>query len=232
MAAAFSLTGSYSCSLAVLGVGPFGERVARLMLDAHDDAVAVAVADLIHAFAVARDAVVVAVWRTEHRLLEQADLLSRRHGRPWLPICMEHRAIRIGPLVTHESPCFRCYQRRREQHDVQPAATAALLSACAANESFGPQGFLPHHARIAAMLGCDMLRSLDTDAGGIGAGRVATIRLPGDGIRMNGVVGCHDCDRCGGPPGPVGDLQAALAGLHRRPRSSATRASFTTWEAR
>jgi len=225
VAATVPLTGSHRRSLAIIGAGPFGERTARLLLETRVDGVRVAASDVMQAFSLARQAVVIAMWRTEPMLLDRAEHLSRLHGLPWLPIVMEYRAIRIGPLVAGDSACFRCYQRRREQHDVQPDVTAALQQASANDRSFGPQGFLPHHTRMAAMLACEMLRPLDRRPGGIDAGHVATIRIPGDRIRVNEVVRCYDCDRCGGPAGPAGDLHTVIAKLHCRRASNILQAS-------
>jgi bacteriocin biosynthesis cyclodehydratase domain-containing protein len=225
MATAFPVKGAGvlpdpGISLTVMGAGLFGERVARHLLSTYAHADTVAAPDLRNAFAGTRDAVVVALWRPEPALCELADELSHRHHRPWLPVIMEHRVIYAGPLVSPHSPCFRCYRRRREQHDIQPAATAALLAAYAGDPAAGPGGWLPHHARLAAGVAGQMLRTLAEAGPGRredrGGGQVATIRLLGGSISLSPVVACHDCDRCGGPPGPAGGLDAVLTGFRAR----------------
>lgn len=203
-------------SLSVIGLGPFGERVAQHLLGTRPDAKRVAAADLGNAFTATGEAVVLALWRPEPELCEQADELSWRRGVPWLPVVMDHRAVSVGPLVSQPGPCFRCYRRRREQHDVQPAATAALLAAYARDAGAGPAGYLPHHARMAAGLATQMLRGdlVPAAAGrpaGPASGLVATVRLLQERITVSPVVACHDCARCGGPPGPAGDLARVLA---------------------
>jgi hypothetical protein len=212
--------------LAVIACGMFGDRVAANLLDVHARGKKLAAADMATAFETAGDVVVVALWRPEPSLWEQADQLAARHGVPWLPITLDHRAIHVGPLVCSSAPCFRCYWRRRQQHDVQPAATSALIAAYAADSSVGPAGYLPHHARIAAMIASEMLRFLAVgpadDRDGLAPGNVATIRLRGEGITISPVVACHGCDRCGSAQGAVGNLGSVVSELRAaRVRSAA-----------
>jgi bacteriocin biosynthesis cyclodehydratase domain-containing protein len=204
-----------STSLGVVGIGPFGDRVAAHLMNTHPGARLVAWSDIQNAFAVGRSAVVVALWRPEPLLCEKADELAHRHGLPWLPVTMEHPVIRIGPLVWPRcGPCFRCYRARREQHDTQPAATAALLKAYEDDSSAGPGGYLPHQARMAAAIARQMLGCLAVGdgQGEVAAGQVTTLRLLGGGMSVSRVIACHDCRRCGGPPGPVGNLPEVLSG--------------------
>jgi hypothetical protein len=52
------------------------------------------------------------------------------------------------------------------------------------------------------------------------AGQVTTIRLLNGSISVSPVIGCHDCDRCGGPAGPAGRLDAVIGAAvpgHRGP---------------
>ena len=203
-------------SLSVIGLGPFGERVAQHLLGTRPDAKRVAAADLGNAFTATGEAVVLALWRPEPELCEQADELSWRRGVPWLPVVMDHRAVSVGPLVSQPGPCFRCYRRRREQHDVQPAATAALLAAYARDAGAGPAGYLPHHARMAAGLATQMLRGDLVPAAAWPPGRPG-IRSGGDGPAA---AGAHH-----GQPGRGLPRLRALrrsAGACRRPRPRAS----------
>jgi bacteriocin biosynthesis cyclodehydratase domain-containing protein len=234
MAATFPVTNGPvrvdgQASLIFLGIGPFGGRVARQLLSVHASSALLTAADIRNAFAFAREAVIVAMWRPEPALCERADELSYRLRVPWLPIVMEHPVIRVGPLVCPQTgPCFRCYRRRREQHDTQPAATAALLAAYAADSAAGPGGYLPHHARIAAGVAGQLIRGRPAGGlvQGVGqgaaamAGQVTTIRLLNGSMSVSPVIACHDCDRCGGPAGPAGRLDAVISAAvagRRRP---------------
>jgi bacteriocin biosynthesis cyclodehydratase domain-containing protein len=223
MAAAFPVTAApvtdpASMPFAVVSIGPFGEQAARHLLRALPGALALARSDLLNAFATARRAVLLALWRPEPALCERADELAHHRGTVWLPVTMDPPVVRVGPLVVPGSgPCFRCFHRRRQQHDTQPAATAGLLAAYAADPEAGPAGYLPHHARLAAAIAAQMV---STGRGGrgegwgeSGPGMVTTIRLFSPAMTTTSVVGCHDCPRCGGPPGPAGELAAVLAGF-------------------
>lgn len=238
MAAAFSLTspspaGSDAVPFAVVSTGPFGTRVASHLLRALPGARAVAPNDLPNAFAASRQAVLLALWRPEPALCERADELAHHRSVAWLPVTMDHPVIRVGPLVIPGSgSCFRCFHRRRQQHDTQPATTAALLTAYAADPATGRAGYLPHHARLAAAIAAQKvagdLAGYDAGRGAAEPGEVVTIRLFSPAMTTSSVIGCHDCPRCGGAPGPAGGLAAALASFRR----SAQRAPGRRPEAR
>jgi bacteriocin biosynthesis cyclodehydratase domain-containing protein len=212
--------------LSAIGLGPFGERVAELLARQYPAAVTSDAAGLEGAFATAPGAVVVALWRPSPVLCEQADRLAFQNQVPWLAVTMEHPVIRIGPLVVPGAgPCFDCYRRRRIQHDTQGAATSALYAAYERDPSIGPAGYLPHHARLAAATAAQLLARTGLLPPGPDArsaehrppadppvGQVVTLRLLRRGVSMSRVIGCHDCDRCGTPTGPVGDLSRYALG--------------------
>jgi bacteriocin biosynthesis cyclodehydratase domain-containing protein len=184
------------------GIGDFGVRVASFLSAWLPAAREFGAADGIEAaFAAEATAVVLALWRPEPGLCEIADELSFRRLVPWLPVIMEHPVIRVGPLVEPMTrPCFRCYARRRAQHDLQPWVTAALLARYRQDPAWGPAGYLPHHARMAAAVAAGALsdrapahRSRDESRMD---GEVTTIGLATDGLQTNRVIACHNCDRC------------------------------------
>lgn len=208
-------------SVAVASSGAFGDRVAECLSTTLPH-VRTTSADVSNAFAVARDAVVLALWRPEPALCEQADEAAHRFRIPWLAVIMEHPVIRVGPLVNPGlSPCFRCYQRRRQQHDTQPAATSALLAAYAADSGLGPTGYLPHQGRLAAGVARRLLDEIlpgpAIKDGRSTPGQVTTIRLLGGGMNSSSVIACHGCLRCGQVQGPAGHLAEALAGVWSMP---------------
>jgi bacteriocin biosynthesis cyclodehydratase domain-containing protein len=207
--------------VSIAAAGPFGERVAQMLGAGLPDCRLVGAGDDISAaFTGGADAVVVALWRPDQWLCEAADDLSFRYGLPWLPVVMEHPAIRVGPAICPPAgPCYRCYARRRVQHDRKPSATAALRAAYERDPECGPAGYLPHHARLAAAIARDLLErmgagGLSGDAGRT-AGEVTTVQLLRGGQRGSRVVACHDCDRCGGrgPGGHTGRLMELSATL-------------------
>jgi bacteriocin biosynthesis cyclodehydratase domain-containing protein len=189
----------------VISGGAFGRRVAGFLTDneagnqvAHDEPVD---GDALEsAFDPQNDAIVIALSRPNLELCQSADRLAFERNRIWLPIIMEHPVIRIGPLVRPPGgPCFTCSQRRRVQHELDDELGTVVKAAYAADRVWGPEGYLPHHARLAAAIGHGLLL-----ASGRGDGRVSdkaldsvlTIQLLNNCISQDRVVSCHDCGQC------------------------------------
>jgi bacteriocin biosynthesis cyclodehydratase domain-containing protein len=226
MTDAIRLTPGAPGGVALTWSGQFGERVCALLAagfgggrEPRSGAGAVPAA-----FSSGAGLVVLALWRPYPELCELADELAFRHGAAWLPVIMEPAAIRVGPLVLPSAgPCFRCYARRRDQHDRQPWSTAALQAAYDRDPGCGPEGFLPHHARLAAGIAGSAVAGLITGAGQQQGqpepGQVMTIRLLAGDVLVSHVVACHGCDRCGGPVPSVDSrwLSRLAAAQHDRP---------------
>jgi len=143
MAGAVRMTPVTPETVALAGAGPFGVRVASLLAAVHPgyQEADASLAEISAAFTGPAGAVVIALWRPDAELCDTADTLSYRYQLPWLPVVMEHPVIRIGPLVRPPAgPCFRCYARRRRQHDRQPWVTAALQAAYDRDQDCGPGG--------------------------------------------------------------------------------------------
>lgn len=178
------------------GVGAFGRAVVAHLAEACPPA----------------DVHVVVLWRPSPALCRQLDAESFRTGRPWLPIIAEHPTVLVGPWIAPpDGPCFRCYTARRAQHDTRPRVTSALGEAYDADARLGPQGFLPHHARVVAALA--LLAVAEPVAG-----RIASFDVHSGHIGAQHVVGVHGCPRCdaSGEIGPRdGRSLAAFAGTLR-----------------
>ncbi len=213
MADSFRLTERAGPAVLAGGVGEFGERVAGFLSGWLPEAEEYKVADgLAAAFSAASAAVALALWRPEPDLCELADELSFQYQIAWLPVIMEHPVIRVGPLVDPAAgPCFRCYSRRRAQHDRQPWITATLYAGYRRDQAWGSGGYLPHQARMASAVALKALADhaiapasrRDDDR----LGEVATIGLMAGGLTVNPVIACHNCDRC--TPAQVGAAQPA-----------------------
>lgn len=234
MATAVRVTPGVACRTprhpAVIGVGPFGERVAALLGSLYPGSRPVRASWLVSALGADFDALVVAAWRPVPSVWQQADELAWRQGQPWLAITMEHPVIRIGPLVVPPyGPCFRCYALRRVDHDDQRSATAALRAAYDSDPELGPVGYLPHHARLASGIAAHMLSSLEpmrshdvtaqhgcvtTGLGDVRpVGCVVTTSLLTGTIRREHVIAYHGCSRCSKPERQEGvaELLACLS---------------------
>jgi bacteriocin biosynthesis cyclodehydratase domain-containing protein len=225
VADAVRLTGAASRSVALVGVGQFGERVCATLASecAGAEEFGTCGPAIPAAFSSGVSTVVLALWRPCPQLCEMADELSFRYLVPWLPVIMEHPVIRIGPLVLPPNgPCFSCYTRRRAQHDLQQWATAVLQQAYDHDQGCGPRGYLPHHARMAAALAHRALDALVTAEpqreATQEAGEITTIRLVWGDLRVSHLTACHDCDRCtaSAPPVNSGWLTELAASLPRR----------------
>lgn len=189
----------------IVGVGPFGQHVATVLTGRFGEGTRVAGRpgvdttddDLSAAFGRPADAVVLALWRPAPALCETADRLAHETGTPWLPVVVEHPHLTVGPWVTPGAgPCFRCFHRRRVQHDVEWAVTRAVHEAYDRDPARGPRGFLPQHARLAAGVAASYLdRAFGGDASP--AGRFTTISLRSATPVSHPVLACHGCDRCG-----------------------------------
>jgi bacteriocin biosynthesis cyclodehydratase domain-containing protein len=189
----------------VISGGTFGRRVAGLLVDneagsqtTYDQPIDGA--GIESAFDHQGASIVIALSRPDPELCESADRLAFERNRIWLPIVMEHPVISIGPLVRPPGgPCFTCSHRRRVQHEIGDELSAVVQAAYMTDPVWGPEGYLPHHARLAAAIGHGLLL-----ASGLGDGRaddevlhsVVTIQLMNNYISGHRVLACHDCVRC------------------------------------
>ncbi|MFD8815469.1 TOMM precursor leader peptide-binding protein [Streptomyces sp. NPDC059627] len=212
--------------VAVVGLGDFGQRVARLLTEERTDRRLIPAAppqEVFHRVAHGgAKAVVVVLWRHSPAWCDEFDALAFRTRTRWLPVVMEHPRLRIGPLVSPgEGPCHRCFEQRRIQHDPHPETTAALAAAYDAAPESGPAGYLPHHARLAAHLAEAMLSSHDT------AGLLTTVGLNAGKTASRRVSACHGCTRCSSSPLPHGGSLAPARLLPHLPAVRSTPSDTT-----
>lgn len=202
MADSLRLTDATSPQIMIGGLGEFGRRMVALLSawlpEAQEFEV---VSGISTAFSSGADMVVLALWRPEPELCEMADELSFRNLVAWLPVIMEDPVVRVGPFVNPTTgPCFRCYSRRRAQHDRQPWVTAALLAGYRRDDGWGPVGYLPHQARMASAVALRTLSECALVSRSKGEnwieGEVTTIGLATCSLQANPVITCHNCDRC------------------------------------
>jgi len=200
MSATTRLTRAERDRVAVVGVGEFGDRVARLIRDSVPGCAQLLPCDIERAFPEQPAALVLASWRPEPALHRLTDELSFQYAVPWLPVTMEHPVIHVGPMVRPPAgPCHRCYLRRRAQHDSQGWATMALHHGYERDSRLGPGGYLPHQARLAAALAVSFLEQVTPGrAGRAGdpAPDVLVISCATATVNPGTIAACHDCDRC------------------------------------
>ena len=225
MAIAVRMTASSESALsspALVINGAFGQRVASLLAAGQArDQVAPGGADaaaIAAAFAGAAGAVVAVLSGPDADVCERADQLAFGCGKAWLPIVMAPpKVVRIGPLVCPPlGPCATCANRRRQQHDDLEGVSAAAEAVDQPSVSSGPDGFLPHHARLAAAIARGMLSALGSGAPGeqnVYLSTQFTIRMSSSAVSTARVVSCHDCCRCraGSPSRSARDYRPLLS---------------------
>jgi hypothetical protein len=146
--------------LLVLPVGAFGRAVAHRMAAATPSAVIV---DPSAALSVETAApVVLAAWRETPAL---ARALDGHPGIPWwVPVVYDHPSIRVGPLLGAGLPgCYDCLTRRTFSASERPELRRGLWEEYDRDPALGVQGFLPHHAVIAASLAAAVACSARSD---------------------------------------------------------------------
>ena len=197
-------------TIAAASAGGFGREVVLLLKDCAGPSQVIYENTLDGAFDIDCDSVVVATWRPDPPFCLRANDLSFERGRPWLPVVMEYWRITVGPVITPPGgPCYLCLLRRRAQHDARHAETAAVEKAFGEDESAGPRGYMPYHARIAASLAMRLARLVQTrvpppdQAAGVLASQVIRYDLVTSDINVSSVMRCHDCSRCAGRGQPV-----------------------------
>ncbi|MFG2179974.1 TOMM precursor leader peptide-binding protein [Streptomyces abikoensis] len=184
----------------VLALGDFGVAVAEQLLREHDGVEVTSDRDSHQQFSAGwpqADVRVLVSWREAPHLAEILDARSAAWRTPWFPIVAEHPRLRIGPLVVPGAgACYRCFRKRRAQHERDNAITAALHAHYDAEPAAGPEGFLPQHVSLAAGSALDLLHRLEDDGGRRDAGTVRHWHLLEQLITSARVVGVHGCDRC------------------------------------
>ncbi|MFF7449634.1 MULTISPECIES: TOMM precursor leader peptide-binding protein [unclassified Streptomyces] len=190
-------------TVALFSVGDFGHRVNDVVASALPASHNVPTSELDEAFAGRPDIVVAALWRADHAVCERADRLAHDTGVAWLPVVQDHAVLRVGPLVLPGAgPCFRCFDRRKQQHDAHGNSSSVVRAAYERDPKLGPAGHLPFHVRVAGGLAVDQLQRP-------AAGHVVTVRLPDLSLSRDRVVSEHACRRCRETP-PRLDVRALL----------------------
>ncbi|MGH9898091.1 MAG: TOMM precursor leader peptide-binding protein [Pyrinomonadaceae bacterium] len=159
---------------------------------------------------------VIAAWRPVLELCELLDDFSHEWQRPFVPLVLDAKALRLGPVVIPgRGSCWHCWSRRLNQHSAWTNAEAALLQHYKSNPDSGPRGYLEPFAMMAATRIAHIIDALDSSQAM--PGHIWQIDMMTREITTSTVVGIHDCPRCGlhrpAPTRSFAEMQSELAYL-------------------
>jgi bacteriocin biosynthesis cyclodehydratase domain-containing protein len=204
-------------AITLVGLGPFGERVNAQLAALLPGATQRDVAALDAEFAQEDGPVVLSLWRSSRALVTRADDLAYRTGRVLVPIVMEYPVLRIGPVIHPPyGPCFGCYTARRVQHNTALQFSEALEREYDTDAAFGPAGYLPAHARLAAALASDLMARAHQTGWAGHAGAVVAVELTSGTLSRSVVVRCGDCFRPAATAATSFDIGAIGRDISRR----------------
>lgn len=185
----------------LLVVGSFGKTVAGYLKTFRQDVLETVVADdvipLPETWEPAR-ILALAAWRPVPSLCELLDDLCHRWARPFVPLIVDSRVLRLGPVVIPgREGCWRCWSMRHRQHGEWPEEQSALLQYYASHPDSGPQGFLEPFALMGAARIRQTIEALDSSTAT--AGQIWQIDMLTGHVVTGLVIGVHGCSRCGEP---------------------------------
>lgn len=146
---------------------------------------------------VVRDAsfVAVALWRPYVRDCESLDSVCARYSTPWSAAVVESSVLVIGPLIVPRAgPCYSCYRKRLKSHSSDRLREELLDRSYAADDTVGPEGFVPSSVAIAT---ASLL--LDLNQTTVAHGRLRRVDLLTCDLAESRVIRIHGCDRCSLP---------------------------------
>jgi bacteriocin biosynthesis cyclodehydratase domain-containing protein len=154
------------------------------------------------------DAIVAVTWRPSDDMCERVDGHAFAAGVPWLPACLEHPYLSVGPwILPPDGPCFRCVRTRLAQHSAPSAVRDVARQAYDADPACGALGHLPAHARLTGGLILQALAGLVSSPMPSGPDawrtdrRLRMVRYQTGSARFTShqVIPCGDCPRCDRP---------------------------------
>ncbi|WP_423919767.1 TOMM precursor leader peptide-binding protein [Frigoribacterium sp. 2-23] len=162
---------------------------------------------------------VVASWREQPREFAFVDDVCRRTGRAWLPVVLEPRHVRVGPLVSPATAaCYQCFLSRQYQHGLLTPVDSQLQTLFDDDPTLGASGHLPLHVETAVALVDHVLAAADESPRRTGD-RTPGARLVRSGLSHlrlveSEVVPVTGCSRCGASSEPDASWRS-LAALAR-----------------
>ncbi|MGD8167296.1 TOMM precursor leader peptide-binding protein [Herbiconiux sp. P16] len=141
---------------------------------------------------------IVITQREDARLFEIMDESAFNLQRPWVPVVMEPRSIRVGPqIVPGVGACYACFVRRQYQHGRRTTTDRELAALSDRSGATEQRGYLPAHISATGQL----LRSLAAPLLSVGPprdhGRLFRLGFAELSVNESAVIAIHGCGRCG-----------------------------------
>lgn len=140
----------------VIPVGDFGRAVSRHLIT--EIPTATVVDQETACSADTSSPLILATWREVPALARSLDRLRRIPW--WIPVVYDHPMIRVGPLLGPDLPgCYDCLTGRMLSAAENPALKRDMWAMYDRDSTLGIDGYLEHHAVIAASLAAALSRS-------------------------------------------------------------------------
>jgi bacteriocin biosynthesis cyclodehydratase domain-containing protein len=179
----------------IYAIGPFGGAVAKYLRTFRNDTVD-GLSSSAERIRPQSRINLVASWRPIMELCEALSRESYERSCPFVPLIVESRIMRLGPVVVPgEGSCWSCWIARCRQHEHRPDRSLGLSHFYAANPLCGPTGYLEPYAMMAAVRLSQTIDRLDR--GGVIGGTIWEIDMMTRVISTHVVVGVHNCRYCG-----------------------------------
>ena len=186
-------------SVQILSVGAFGKAVATYMKEMRSDLfetpVDNAILPLPTTWLPAR-CILLASWKPVPPLCELLDDVCHKWDRPFLPLILDSRYMRLGPaIIPGLEGCWKCWNRRYRKQLTFPEDYSALLSHYESEPGSGPSGFLESFAMMGAARLSQIIDAIDS--GVDRAGFIWQLDMLTGAISTGKLIGIHGCERCG-----------------------------------
>ena len=148
---------------------------------------------------------VIVSWREVPWLFSLADKMAHSLDRPWMPVTLDSKSLRVGPLIApHHSGCYPCFIKRQRQHSRLSPTDLELFNHYDANPESGIFGHLPSHVRIASSLISSSVQALlgqsqegqVPDSSALRVGELTRVGLTGLNVSRGRLIGVHGCPTC------------------------------------